>query len=182
MRVEVFSVMRTYSSSPSRRCAFSIGVPLLLQRSLCQLECSSIRVNQTQFICPAFSMMNDLGVAIFFNKGCHMLDRTPARDVPVLSVSEDAVQQSRGTQKPDMAAMQWRDGTATRNVLMRHQQRGHLLPCARLRQEVFQQVVRKTTIVQRRVSGRRNGIGCAHTWLQLREFEKAPIDANVLEL
>src|ERR1700739_257213 len=65
---------------------------------------------------------------------------------------------------------------------MRHHKRGHLLPCARLRQEVFQQVVRKATIVQRRVSGRRNGIGCAHTWLQLREFEKAPIDANVLEL
>src|SRR6201998_730567 len=65
---------------------------------------------------------------------------------------------------------------------MRHQQRGHLLPCARLRQEVFQQVVRKATIVQRRVSGRRNGIGCAHTWLQLREFETSPIDAKFLEL
>src|SRR5438309_6961365 len=103
MRVEAFSVMRTYSSSPSLRCAFSISFALLLPRSFCQLECSSVRVDETQFICPAFSMMNDLGAAILFNKGCHMLDRPPAGDVPVLSVSEDAVQEPRGTQESDMA-------------------------------------------------------------------------------
>ena len=106
MRVEVFSVMRTYSSSPSRRCAFSIGVALLLRRSLGQLECSSIRVDQAQLIGPAFPMMNDLGVSILFNKGCHMLDRPPAGDVPVLSVSEDAIQQSGCAQKANVAAMQ----------------------------------------------------------------------------
>jgi hypothetical protein len=50
-----------------------------------------------------------------------------------------------------MAAMQRRDGTASRNVFAWHQQRGHLLPCARLRQEVFQQVVRKAAIVQCRL-------------------------------
>jgi hypothetical protein len=42
-------------------------------------------------------MMNDLSVSILFNKGCHMLDRPPAGDVPVLSVSEDAIKQSCGT-------------------------------------------------------------------------------------
>src|SRR5580698_2543975 len=125
-------------------------------------------------------MMNDLGVSILFNKGRHMLDAPPAGDVPVLSLSEDAVQQPRCAQKPDMAAMQRRDGTTSRNVFARHQERGYLLPCTRLRQQVFQQVVRKTTIVQRRLPGRRNGIGCAHTWLQLREFEKTPIEADVL--
>ena len=36
-RIEVFSVMRTYSSSPSRRCAFSIGLTLLLRRRLSEL-------------------------------------------------------------------------------------------------------------------------------------------------
>src|SRR3569833_2166028 len=96
MRVEVFSVMRTYSSSPSRRCAFSIGTFLLLHRSLCQLECSSIRVNQAQFIGPAFSMVNDLGVPVLFNTGCHVLDRPPARDVPILSLAEDTIKEPCG--------------------------------------------------------------------------------------
>src|SRR5580692_11806882 len=128
MRVEVFSVMRTYSSSPSRRCAFSIAFVLLLSRRLSEFDCSAVGIDQAKLIGPAFPMMNDLGVSIFFNKGCHMLDRTPAGDVPVLSVSEDAVQQPCCTQKPDMAAMQRRDGTASRNVFARHQQGGHLSP------------------------------------------------------
>src|SRR5580658_2715531 len=116
MRVEVFSVMRTYSSSPSRRCAFSIAFVLLLRRRFSEFECSAVGIDQAKLIGPAFPMMNDLGVSIFFKKSRHMLDRPPAGDVPILSVSEDAVQQSRRTQKPDMAAMQRRDGTASRNI------------------------------------------------------------------
>ena len=49
-----------------------------------------------------------------------MLDGAPAGYVAVISLAEDAVQEPRGTQKPDVAAMQRCDGPASRNVLMRH--------------------------------------------------------------
>jgi hypothetical protein len=65
---------------------------LLLRRRLRKLEHSPIGIGQAEFIGPAFPMMNDLGIAILFNKGCHMLDRPPASDVPVLSLTEDAVE------------------------------------------------------------------------------------------
>jgi len=50
-----------------------------------------------------------------------MLNRAPAGNVPVVTLAEDAVQQPCGTQKPNMAAMQRRDGPASGSVLMRHQ-------------------------------------------------------------
>src|ERR1700677_3423605 len=146
MRVEAFSVMRTYSSSPSRRCAFSIGFALLLRRRLSELQRSPIGIDQIQLIGPPLSMVNDLGVPVLFHKRRYLLDRGPAGYVPVVSLAEDAIQQPCGAQKPDMAAMQRRDGPASRNVLMRHQQRCRLSPCARLRQQVFQQVVGKAAI------------------------------------
>src|ERR1035438_4682046 len=121
MRVEAFSVMRTYSSSPSRRCAFSIGFALLLRRRLSELQRPPIGVNQVQLIGPPFSVVDDLGVSVLLYKSRHMLDRAPPGYVPVVSLAEDAVQQPRGTQKPNMAAMQRRDGPAIRNVLVRHQ-------------------------------------------------------------
>src|ERR1700690_2696199 len=139
MRVEAFSVMRTYSSSPSRRCAFSIVFALLLRRRFSELQRPPIGVDQVQLIGPPLSMVDELGLSVLLNKSRHVLDRTPAGNVPVVALAEDAVQQTRGTQKPDMTAMQGRDGPACRNVLMRHQQRRRLFPCARLRQQVFQQ-------------------------------------------
>ena len=96
-------------------------------------------------------MMDDLGVSVLFNKRCDMLDRPPAGYVPVVSLAEDAIQQARGAQKPNMAAMQRRDGPAGGNVLVRHQQRRRLFPCARVRQQVFQQVVGKAAIAQLRL-------------------------------
>ncbi|MGD0098102.1 MAG: hypothetical protein ABSB60_16570 [Terracidiphilus sp.] len=48
-----------------------------------------------------------------------MLDRAPAGYVPVVALAEDAVQEARGTQKPNMATMQRRDGPACRNVFRR---------------------------------------------------------------
>ena len=104
-----------------------------------------------------------------------MLDGAPAGYVPVVSLAEDAVQETRGTQKPDMATMQRRDGSASRNVLMRHQQRRRLFPCARLRQQVFQQVVGKAAITQLRRARRRDGIGQACARLQLGMFQEAAI-------
>src|ERR1035438_906735 len=121
MRVDAFSVKRTYSSSPNRRCAFSIGFVLLLRRRLSELQRPPIGVDKVQLIGPPLSMVNDLGVSVLFDKRRHMLDGAPAGNVPVVSLAEDAVKESRGTQKPDMTAMQRRDGPASRNVLMRHQ-------------------------------------------------------------
>src|ERR1700684_2596606 len=173
MRVEAFSVMRTYSSSPSRRCAFSIGFALLLRRRLSELQRPPIGVDQVQLIGPPLAMVDDLGVSVLFHKCRHMLDRAPAGYVPVLALAEDAVQEPRGTKKPDMAAMQRRDGPASRNVLMRHQQRRRLFPCARLRQQVFQQVVGKAAIAQLRLARRRNEVGRACASLQIRKSQEA---------
>jgi hypothetical protein len=66
-------------------------------------------------------MVNDFGVSVLFHERRHMLDRAPAGYVPVVSLAEDAVQEARGAQKPDMAAMQRCDGPASRNILMWHQ-------------------------------------------------------------
>src|SRR5580698_10571630 len=99
MRVEAFSVMRTYSSSPSRRCAFSIGFALLLRRRLSELQRPPIGIDQVQFVGPPLSMVDNLGVSVLFHKRRDMLDRTPASDVPVLTLAEDAVQEPRGAQK-----------------------------------------------------------------------------------
>src|SRR5580698_469594 len=126
MRVEAFSVMRTYSSSPSRRCAFSIGFALLLRRRLSKLQCPSIGIHQVQLIGPPLSVVNDLGVSVLFHKRRHMFDRAPAGDVATVSLPKDAIQQPGGTQESDMAAMQRRDGPPSRNVLVRHQQRCRL--------------------------------------------------------
>src|SRR5450631_2559836 len=130
MRVEAFSVMRTYSSSPNRRCAFSIAFVLLLRRRLSEFQRPPIGVDQVQLIGPPLAMVDDLGVSVLFDEGRHMLDRAPAGYVPVVSLAEHAVQEPRGTQKPNMAAMERRDGPASRNVLVRHQQRRRLFPCA----------------------------------------------------
>src|SRR5271166_49763 len=110
MRVEVFSVMRTYSSSPNRRCAFSIAFVLLLRRRLSEFQRPPIGVHEVQLIGPPLTVVDDLGVSVLFHERRHMLDGAPASNVPVVSLAEDAVQQPRGTQKPDMAAMQRRDG------------------------------------------------------------------------
>src|SRR5580700_6574641 len=122
MRVEVFSVIRTYSSSPSRRCAFSIGFVLPLRWSFRELERPAIGVDQAEFIGPSFPMMNDLRVSIRFHKCRYVLDRTPASNVPVLSLAEDPVQEPRSAQQPDVAAMQRRDRPARGNVVLWRQQ------------------------------------------------------------
>src|SRR5450631_2708504 len=98
MRVEALSVKRTYSSSPNRRCAFSIGFVLLLRRCLGELQRPAIGVDQVQLIGPPLSVVNDLGVAVLFHERRHMLDGAPAGYVPVISLAEHAVQQPRGTQ------------------------------------------------------------------------------------
>src|SRR5271163_1287280 len=101
MRVEAFSVMRTYSSSPSRRCAFSIGFALLLRRCLSELQRPPIGIDQVQLIGPPLSVVDDLGISILFHERRHMLDRAPAGDVPVVSLAEDAVQEPCCTQEPN---------------------------------------------------------------------------------
>src|SRR5258708_36890518 len=96
MRVEAFSVMRAYSSSPNRRCAFSIGFALLFRRRLCELQRSSIGVDQVQFVGPPLPLVDDLGFSVMFHNRGHMLDRAPAGYVPAVSLTEEAVQQPRG--------------------------------------------------------------------------------------
>src|ERR1700736_2795634 len=98
MRVEVLSVMRTYSSSPSRRCAFSISFALLRSRRFSELQRPSIAMDQVQLIGPPLSVVDDLGVSVLLNKSCHVLHGAPACYVPVVSQAEHAIQEPSGTQ------------------------------------------------------------------------------------
>src|SRR5208337_1489447 len=101
--------MRWYSSSPNRRCAFCIGIFLLLDRSFGQFQRSSIGVDQPQFVGPPLAVMDNLVFLVVLNEGGDMFDRPPARNVPVVSLAEDAIQQARRAEQSDMASMQRRD-------------------------------------------------------------------------
>src|SRR5580704_13447048 len=96
MRVEAFSVMRTYSSSPSRRCAFSIGFALLRRRRLGKFQRSSILVDQVQLIGPPLPVVDDLSVSVLFHERRDMLYRAPPGYVPVVSLAEHTVQEPCG--------------------------------------------------------------------------------------
>src|SRR5665213_3247552 len=129
--------MRWYSSNPSLRCAFCIIVPFRLRRRLGQLQGSSIGIDQSQLVCPPFPVMDDLRIAVSLDEGGHLLDRSPSRDVPVIPLAENAIQQARRAEQPHITSMQRRDGPASSHVLARHQKRQRLLPCARQRQQVL---------------------------------------------
>jgi hypothetical protein len=91
MRVEAFSVIRRCSSSPSRRCAFSIDFALLLRRRLSEFQWPPIGVNKIQFIGPSLSVVDAFFASVLFHKRRQMLDRAPAGDVPVVALAEHAV-------------------------------------------------------------------------------------------
>ena len=100
-------------------------------------------IGQAKFVGPTFPMMNDLGISILFNEGCHMLDRQSAGDVPVLSLFENAIQQSCGAYEVNVVAMQRSDGLAGGDIVV--------LPKCR-------SGVRNSSTT---LTGRRNGIGYA---------------------
>ena len=68
---------------------------LPLRWSLHKLECPAIGVDQAEFVGPSFSMMNDLRLSIRFHKCRYVFDRSPAGDVPVVTLAEDPVQETR---------------------------------------------------------------------------------------
>src|SRR5208337_2774412 len=98
--------MRWYSSSPNRRCAFCIGIFLLPDRRFGQLQRSSVGVDQSQFVGPSLAVVDNLVFLVMLDEGGDMLDRPPARNVPVVSLSEDAIQQARRAEQPYVASMQ----------------------------------------------------------------------------
>src|SRR3954468_15981153 len=128
MRVEAFSVKRTYSSSPSLRWAFSIAFVSLFHRRLCQSERCPIRVDQAKFVCPSFAMVNHLGVTFLFDEGGDVLDRAPAGDMPVLPIAENTIEQTGRTEQSHMTAVQGRNRPAGGYVVPRQEQWGYLPP------------------------------------------------------
>src|ERR1700733_1499513 len=122
MRVEIFSVMRWYSSSPSLRCAFCIGLSFRLCRRLGEHQGLPIGVDQPQLVRPPLAVMHDLSVSIDFNESGYMLDRSPACNVPLFALTEDAIQKASCAQESDMASMQRCDGASGGHVFVRHEE------------------------------------------------------------
>src|SRR5208337_1465082 len=129
--------MRWYSSSPSRRCAFCIGIFLLPDRRFGQLQRSSIGVNQPQLVGPPLAVMDNLVFLVMLNECGDILDRSPARNVTVVSLAEDAIQQTCRAEQSNMASMQRRDRAPGGHVFVWSEKRRHLLPRAGVRQQVF---------------------------------------------
>src|SRR5258708_10801878 len=96
MRVEMFSVACWYSSSPSLRCAFCIGLFFRLRRRLSQLQDSPIGIDQSQFIGPPLPVVNDLRITVLFDEGRYVFDRSPAGDMPLVAFAKDTVQEASG--------------------------------------------------------------------------------------
>src|SRR5579859_989399 len=106
MRVEIFSVARWYSSSPSLRCAFCIGLSFRFRWRLRQLQGSTVGIDQPEFIGPSFPMVNNLGVAVIFDEGRYVFDRSPAGDMPFVAFAEHPIQETGSAQQSDMASVQ----------------------------------------------------------------------------
>src|ERR1700692_2361402 len=94
MRVEIFSVARWYSSSPSLRCAFCIGPSFRVRWRLRQFQGPAVGIDQPQFIGPPFPMVNNLRIAVIFDEGRYVFDRSPAGDVSFVAVAKDTVQET----------------------------------------------------------------------------------------
>src|SRR4051794_41541677 len=119
MRVEAFSVKRRYSSSPSLRWAFSIAFVSLPRGRLRQPERCPIRVDQAKFVCPSFAMVDHLGVTFLFDEGGDVLHRTPAGDMPVLPLAENAINQTARPNKSTVPAVQGGNRPAAGNAAPR---------------------------------------------------------------
>ena len=94
--------------------------------------------------------MDNLVFFVVLDKGGDVLDRPPSRNVPVVSPAEDAIQQTRSAEQPDMASMQRRDRPPGSYLFVRSEKRHHLLRRARVLQQVFKQVVGQTAVAERR--------------------------------
>src|SRR5579883_2327234 len=182
MRVEAFSVKRTYSSSPSRRCAFSIGFVLLLYGSLCQLERPPVGVYQAKLVGPALTMVDDLGVTFLFDEGRDVFDRSPAGDMPVASLAENAIEEAGRAQQSHVAAVQRCDRPPCRPIVVRKEQWRHLLPGRRIRQHIFEEVIREASVGERGCVRPGHRIGLANTSLQLRHMLETSIKTNLMKL
>jgi hypothetical protein len=78
---------------------------LLPDRRFSQFQRSSIGVYQSQFVCPPLTVMDNLVFLVVLDEGGDVLDRPPSRNVPGVSLAEDAIQQARCAEQPDMASM-----------------------------------------------------------------------------
>src|ERR1700733_14771995 len=97
MRVEILSVARWYSSSPSLRCAFCIGLSFWFRWRLRQFQGPAVGIDQPQFIGPPFPVVNNLCVAVIFYEGRDVFARAPAGDMPLVAVAEHPIQETGST-------------------------------------------------------------------------------------
>jgi hypothetical protein len=97
--VFVLPEFRRYSSRPIRKCAFRIVVLSLL---VSEHQRVPILVDQSQFVGELFALM-DFGVAfLFYFEDSHRFHGAPARDVPVVPLSKDTVEQACRSEEAHM--------------------------------------------------------------------------------
>src|ERR1700679_905326 len=150
MRVFVLSVLRMYSSRPSRKCAFCI---LLLLLVLGENLCSSVLVDQRQFIREALALMDFLEPVLLQLKGGDALHRAPACDMAIFVLSEDAIEQTCRAEKADMATVQRSDRPASCHLFLRKEEGFHLFPGGRANNEVFELIKWQGGVAQRSRAG-----------------------------
>ena len=92
--------------------------------------------------------MDNLVFLVVLDEGGDVLDRTPARNVPVVALAEDTIHQARRAEQPDMASMQRRDRSPGGHVFVWCEKRHHLLPRAGALQQVFKQVVGQAAVAE----------------------------------
>jgi len=78
--------------------------------------------------------MYNLVFLVVLDEGGDVLDRPPARNVPVVSLAEDAIQQASRAEQSDMASMQRRNRPPGGYLFVWSKKRHHLLPRAGVRQ------------------------------------------------
>ena len=93
-------------------------------------------------------MMDNLVFLVVLDEGGDVLDRPPSRNVPVVSLAEDAIQQASRAEQPDMASMQRCDRPPGGHLFVWSEKRHHLLPRAGVLQHVFKQVVGQATVAE----------------------------------
>ncbi len=82
--------------------------------------CSSIGVDQGQFVRKPLAVMQDPGAIFFlFFPMVRELQRTPMSDVAIFAFTKDPIKHSRSAEQTDMSAMEWCEGAAANVPLFR---------------------------------------------------------------
>ena len=126
-------------------------------------------IDQSEFIRPFLTPAHDLRVSVYFVEFGHMLDRTPAGDMPVLALAEYPVKQPRRAEQANMTSMKRRNRPPCDGVFPRQEDWRSLLPCRRTWKHIFNEVVRQPTVNQCRFAAAWNSKRLDCAWFKHRQ-------------